>query len=148
MVEKLCELLSRLSGAGEDSTSITSSGSSTAFSTGWALGHIRNLVTIHNLILRGSVDTMGSPKKSDGNGMTWEPCEPLMNVYREKVAIVTNQEKLEENHFHSTKNFFDFHFLPQVDLTTEACKEQLWEKHGGEFGTGSVEILMTKSLLI
>jgi len=89
VVEKLCELLSRLSGAGEDSTSITSSGSSTAFSTG------------------GSVDTMGSPKKSDGNGMTWEPCEPLMNVYREKV-----------------------------DLTTEACKEQLWEKHGGEFGTG------------
>ena len=112
MVEKLCELLSRLSGAGEDSTSITSSGSSTAFSTGWALGHIRNLVTIHNFILRDSVDTMGSPKKSDGNGMTWEPCEPLMNVYREKVAIVTNEEKLEENHFHSTENFFYFHLLP------------------------------------
>ena len=35
VVEKLCELLSRLSGLGEDSTSITSSGSSTAFSIGW-----------------------------------------------------------------------------------------------------------------
>ena len=106
MVEKLCELLSRLSGAGEDSTSITSSGSSTAFSTGWALGHITELVTIHNFVLRGSVDTMGSPKKSDGNGMTWEPCEPLMNVYREKVAIVVDQEKLEEIHFDSTENCF------------------------------------------
>ena len=106
MVEKLCELLSRLSGTGEDSTSITSSASSTAFSTGWALGHITELVTIHNFVLRGSVDTKGSPKKSDGNGMTWEPCEPLMNVYREKVAIVTDQEKLEEIHFDSTENFF------------------------------------------
>ena len=37
---------------------------------------------------------MGSPKKSDGNGMTWEPCEPLMNVYREKVAIVTDLRKI------------------------------------------------------
>ena len=108
MVEKLCELLSRLSGAGEDSTSITSSGSSTAFSTGWALGQITRLVTIQNFILRGSADTMGSPQKSDGNGMTWVPCEPLMNVYREKVAIFTAQEKLEENHFHPTENFLTF----------------------------------------
>ena len=51
------------------------------------------------------MDTMGSPKKSDGNGMTWEPCEPLMNVYREKVAIVITEQ---ENHFHSTENFLTF----------------------------------------
>ena len=37
VVEKLCELLSRLCGSGEDSSSITSSGSSPAFSTGWVL---------------------------------------------------------------------------------------------------------------
>ena len=109
MVEKLCELLSRLSGAGEDSTSITSSGSSTAFSTGWALGHIAKLVTIHNFILRGSVDTMGSPKKSDGNGMTWEPCEPLMNVYREKVAIVTDLRKIISTQLRTFLTLIFFH---------------------------------------
>ena len=111
MVEKLCELLSRLSGAGEDSTSITSSGSSTAISTGWALCHITKLVTIHYFILRCNADTMGSPKKSDGNGMTWEPCEPLMNVYREKVAIVTDQEKLQENYFQPTESCLTFVFF-------------------------------------
>jgi len=90
VVEKLCELLSRLCGSGEDSSSITSSGSSPAFSIG------------------SSVEGAGSPsRKIDGSAATWEPCEPLMHVFREKV-----------------------------DLTTEACKEQLWEKHGGEFGTG------------
>ena len=109
MVEKLCELLSRLSGTGEDSTSITSSASSTAFSTGWALGHITELVTIHNFVLRGSVDTMGSPKKSDGNGMTWEPCEPLMNVYREKVAIVTDLRKIISTQLRTFLTFIIFH---------------------------------------
>ena len=108
VVEKLCELLSRLSGTGEDSSSITSSASSTAFSTGWALGHITELVTIHNFVLRGSVDTMGSPKKSDGNGMTWEPCEPLMNVYREKVAIVIDLRKIISTQLRT----FLTHFLP------------------------------------
>ena len=109
MVEKLCELLSRLSGAGEDSTSITSSGSSTAFSTGWALGHITKLATIHYFNLRGSVDTMGSPKKSDGNGMTWEPCEPLMNVYREKVAIVTDLRKIISTQLRTFLTLIFFH---------------------------------------
>ena len=108
MVEKLCELLSRLSGTGEDSTSITSSASSTAFSTGWALRHITGLVTIHN-ILRGSVDTMGSPKKSDGNGMTWEPCEPLMNVYREKVVIVTDLRKIISTQLRTFLTLIFFH---------------------------------------
>ena len=54
---------------------------------------------------------MGSPKKSDGNGMTWEPCEPLMNVYREKVAIVTDQEKLQENYFQPTESCLTFVFF-------------------------------------
>ena len=28
---------------------------------------------------------LGSPRRLDGNGATWEPCEPLMNIFREKV---------------------------------------------------------------
>ena len=135
MVEKLCELLSRLSGAGEDSTSITSSGSSTALSTGWALGHITKLVTIHYFVLRGSVDTMGSPKKSDGNGMTWEPCEPLMNVYREKVAIVTDQDNLEENHFDSTENFFfTFIIFHRSISLPKPVKSNFGKNMGGSLG--------------
>ena len=90
MVEKLCELLSRLSGSGEDSTSITSSSSSTAFSIGWVL--LSKLLRIPSTaLIRSSVEVVGSPRRFDGNAATWDPCEPLMNVFREKV-ILTKRE--------------------------------------------------------
>ena len=77
---------------------------------------------------------MGSPKKSDGNGMTWEPCEPLMNVYREKVAIVTNQEKLEENDFRSTENFFTFIYFHRSISLPRLVKSNFGKNMGANLG--------------
>ena len=37
------------------------------------------------------MEVVGSPRRFDGNVATWEPCEPLMNVFREKV-ILTERE--------------------------------------------------------
>ena len=33
------------------------------------------------------MEVVGSPRRFDGNLATWEPCEPLMNVFREKVTL-------------------------------------------------------------
>ena len=78
---------------------------------------------------------LGSPRRLDGNGATWEPCEPLMNIFREKVIASKNYVAGSFEDF-PCFSYFLYNCFSQVDLTTEACKEQLWEKHGGEFGTG------------
>ena len=33
------------------------------------------------------MEVVGSPRRFDGNAATWDPCEPLMNVFREKVIL-------------------------------------------------------------
>ena len=39
------------------------------------------------------MEVVGSPRRFDGNLATWEPCEPLMNVFREKVILTKRDAK-------------------------------------------------------
>ena len=51
-----------------------------------ALGGFCNQTLASTCMIRSSVEGAGSPsRKIDGSAATWEPCEPLMHVFREKV---------------------------------------------------------------
>ena len=75
-------------------------------------------------LIRSSVDVVGSPRRVDGSAATWEPCEPLMHVFREKVRWCNNLVSV--NFLHNSKLSWPLQLF-MFDLTLLSG----WSHHRG-----------------